>query len=84
MSRWTEYRNRRQQKRNAFVLLTLSGAIRSADVEIPYLRELRVEKQTTRKLDAVLAPQVKQSICSMDLKDLFSKGNSQRRGERAA
>jgi len=36
VSRWTLYRDRRQRKRNASLLLMLSGAIRSADVELPY------------------------------------------------
>jgi hypothetical protein len=33
MTRWTRYRQRYQRRRNAFLLLTLSGAIRQADVE---------------------------------------------------
>ena len=39
MSRWALYRQRYQRRRNAFILFTLSGAIRSADVEIAFFRE---------------------------------------------
>jgi hypothetical protein len=44
MSRWKQRRKRYEQKRNAFLLLTLSGAVRSADVEVPYCRERRLAK----------------------------------------
>ena len=41
MSRLTLYRERCQGKRNAFLLLTLSGVIRPADVELPAFRDAR-------------------------------------------
>lgn len=39
MSRWTLDRERGQRKWKALLLLTLSGAIRPADMELRYLRE---------------------------------------------
>jgi hypothetical protein len=63
MSRWMQYRERYQQKRNAFLLLTLSGVIRSADVEVPYFRGTM----------AGGLGQAEHSIWSMDLRHLFSK-----------
>jgi hypothetical protein len=74
MSRWTLYRQRYQRKRNAFLLLTLSGAIRSADVEVPFLRERRFkgsQKEALSTTDALA--DTKQSIWSMDLRQLFSQ-----------
>jgi hypothetical protein len=34
LARWRRYHNQRQQKRNAFLLLTLGGALRPANVEL--------------------------------------------------
>ena len=74
MSRWMLYRQRYQRKRNAFLLLTLSGAIRSADVEVSFLRERTCSASpnaagsTTDPL-----PYSKPSIWSMDVRQLFSK-----------
>jgi hypothetical protein len=56
MSRWMQRRRGYERKRNAFLLLTLSGAVRSADVEIPYSRERRVCE----------AEQFRQQPCSKD------------------
>ena len=39
MSRWAQYRERYTRRKNAFLLLTLSGTIRSADAELAYCRE---------------------------------------------
>ena len=39
MSRWTQYLERYERRRNAFLLLTLSGAIRPAEVEAPCFAE---------------------------------------------
>ena len=74
MSRWTLYRQRYRQRRNAFLLLTLSGAIRSAEVEVSFLRERRFtgpRKGATSTADAL--PPAEQTIWSMDLRQLFSK-----------
>lgn len=72
MSRWMQYRERYQRKRNAFRLLTMSGAIRSADVEVPYLRETRFKGRRSGGSSTVNpVPQVAQSIWTMDLKQRF-------------
>jgi hypothetical protein len=74
MSRWMLYRQKYQRRRNALLLLTLSGAIRSADVEVSFLRERRFSgprKGATSTADAL--PHAGQSIWSMDLRRLFSK-----------
>ena len=75
MSRWTRYRQLKQRKRNAFVLLTMSGAIRSADVEVPFLRETRCSgprRGLSSTADGI--PQAEHpSIWSMDLRQLFSR-----------
>lgn len=76
MARWTQRRKQYQQRRNAFLLLTLSGAIRSADVEVPYFRERRLRKQSGGNSGADLEPHVKQSIWFMDLRKLFSPNAS--------
>jgi hypothetical protein len=34
LARWRRYRNQYQRKRNAFLLLTLSGVVRAANVEL--------------------------------------------------
>jgi hypothetical protein len=49
MTRWTRYRVRYQRKRNALLLLTMSGAIRSADVEVPFLRGKALQWTAKRK-----------------------------------
>ena len=64
MSRWTQYRERCQRRRNAFLLLTMSGVIRSADMEVPYFR---------REMAGGPASRAEQSIWSLDLRNLFSK-----------
>jgi hypothetical protein len=68
MSRWLLYRKHYQQRRNAFLLLTLSGAIRPADVEVPYCRERRLAKPSNVVVDPVPKPQ--QSIWCMDIREL--------------
>jgi hypothetical protein len=69
MSRWTQYRDQYRRRRNAFRLLTMSGAIRSADVEVPYFRERRAG-EVGRGGNSV-ADLAAQSIWSMDLRRLF-------------
>ena len=76
MTRWMQRRKRYQQTRNAFLLLTISGAVRSADVEVPYFRERRLRKQSGGNSGADLEPHVKQSIWFMDLRKLFSPNAS--------
>jgi hypothetical protein len=71
MSRWTQYRERYRRKRNAFVLLTVSGVIRSADMEVPFLRETRCSGRG-RGLNSS-AEAEHPSIWSMDLRQLFSR-----------
>ena len=74
MSRWTQYLERYERRRNAFLLLTLSGAIRPAEVEAPCFRGRMADglgRGATSALDPV--PQAEQSIWSMDLRQLFSK-----------
>src|SRR5688572_33136724 len=68
MSRWMQRRRHYEKKRNAFLLLTLSGAVRSADVEIPYSRERRVAKQSNFASNPV--PSAEPSIWSMDISEL--------------
>jgi hypothetical protein len=68
MSRWMQGRRRYEKKRNAFLLLTLSGAVRSADVEIPYSRERRFAKQSNFASNPV--PSAEPSIWSMDIREL--------------
>jgi hypothetical protein len=74
MSRWMLYRQRYHRKRNAFLLLTLSGAIRSADVEISFLpdRKCSASQNRARTTTDPLA-QSKPSIWSMHVWQLFSK-----------
>ena len=69
MTRWMQRRKRYQQTRNAFLLLTISGAVRSADVEVPYCRERRVAMPSSAVKDAVA--KAKPSIWSMDLRELI-------------
>jgi hypothetical protein len=57
-----------EKKRNAFLLLTLSGAVRSADVEMPYSRERRFAKQSNFASNPV--PKAEPSIWCMDIKEL--------------
>ena len=68
MSRWMQRRRRYEKKRNAFLLLTLSGAVRSADVEIPYSRERRFAKPSNVGGHAI--PKAEPSIWSMDIREL--------------
>ena len=71
---WTERRRKYQQRRNAFRLLTLSGAIRSADVELSYCRETMIPTQGNRRHSAgnSIAPG-EHSIWTMDIRELFFK-----------
>jgi hypothetical protein len=71
MSRWTLYRKQHQRRQHAFLLLTLSGAIRPAHVEIPYSRERRFAKGTSPIVDRVET--IKPSIWTLDIRELFSK-----------
>ena len=74
MTRWMQRRKRYQQTRNAFVLLTISGVVRLADVEVPYCRERRVAKRSNPVTDPV--PNAKPSIWSVDIRELvFGKAN---------
>ena len=74
MSRWTQRRKKRQQRRNAFLLLTLSGAIRPADVELPYGRERMLARPGSRRHSADNPmPRGEHSIWTMDLRQLFFK-----------
>jgi hypothetical protein len=74
MSQWTERRKKYQQRRNAFLLLTLSGAIRSADVELPYCRERMMARPAGPRHSAGNAiPRGEHSIWTMDLRQLFFK-----------
>lgn len=85
MSQWTQRRKQYQQRRNAFLLLTLSGAIRSADVEVPYFRERRLRRQAEGNSGADLESRVKQSIWLMDLRKLFShNASATSRGQKVA
>ncbi|HKU51392.1 MAG TPA: hypothetical protein VJQ25_02910, partial [Nitrospira sp.] len=68
MTRWLQRRKRYQQTRNAFLLLTISGAVRSADVEVPYCRERRVAMPSKPVPDT--PGKAKPSIWSMDLREL--------------
>ena len=68
ISRWMLSRKRYQKRRNAFLLLTLSGAIRPADVELPYCRERRLAKPSNAGTDAV--PEAEPSLWSMDIREL--------------
>ena len=68
MTRWMQRRKRYQQTRNAFLLLTISGAVRSAHVEVPYCRERRVAMPSKAVADALM--KAKPSIWSMDLREL--------------
>jgi hypothetical protein len=71
MSRWMLYRKRYQRKRNALLLLTLSGSIRPADVEVPYYRE-RMASEVRGRASSVLdpIPKVERSIWFMDIREL--------------
>ena len=74
MSRWTLYRKEYHRRQNALLLLTLSGTIRSGDVEVPYLRETRFRGlRSAGSSTADPVPQVEQSLWSMDLRQIFSK-----------
>ena len=71
---WTQRRRKYQQKRNSFLLLTLSGAIRSADVELPYCRNTMMISPGSRKHSAANAKRRgEHSIWTMDLRQFFFK-----------
>ena len=72
--RWMLNRRLYDRKRNALLLLTLSGAIRSADVEVPFLRERRFRgSQKAAGFTTHALADTKQSVWSMDLKRFFSQ-----------
>ena len=73
MSRWAQYRERYTRRKNAFLLLTLSGTIRSADVELAYCRERLATGTGRRQCSALDGGREKQSIWAMDLRQLFLK-----------
>lgn len=72
MSRWMLDREREQQKRNALLLLMLSGVIRPADVGRRYFSEGTTGEQQSRPGAAVdPITEAVTSIWSMDLKQLL-------------
>jgi hypothetical protein len=72
MSRWTLYRERGQRKWKVLLLLTLSGAIRPADVELRYFGKRTTDAhQCEPSLAADPKPRAGTSIWSMGLKQLL-------------
>src|SRR5262245_29034045 len=71
MSRRAQYRERWERKRNAFLLLTLSGAIRSADVDLPccFPERMTAEPQTGSTTDQV--PERERSIWAMNFRQFL-------------
>lgn len=69
MTRWKQFRERRLRKKKALQLLTLSGAVRPADVEPRYLGRERIVGGRHRNI--VPAYETEQKTLSIWHKDLF-------------
>lgn len=73
MSRWKLQRERRRQKRNALLLLTVAGAVRPVDIVIRYRGTDRLlgTWSSESDLQSSEAVAVRQSIWNTDIRRLW-------------
>ena len=72
MSRWTLWRERRQQKRNVLLLLTVAGAVRPVDTIIRYRGTDRLlGTLANSEIPASESVEIRRSIWSTDIRQLW-------------